>query len=180
MASPNNNEQWNGSAFGLHRNYTAFDHYQLLNETANTPAPANMLARVRLCDYAAAITALNARRSHLNGLADGDFDRKGMLRSTRCPLGHAAKQWFGPGAIDRDGHVVTAGEAGWYYVLYKGIHPMVGKEGYDQGRYFMHGSREWEFTAYLHSSAFQPLGLLYNYRRGIQMIPLGSESPRIG
>ena len=141
-ANPNNNRQWNGMKFGTTKNYRAHDHYQLLNETNISHLKA-IPHQVRLCDYAAGIVVLNCDRPKLHQRAPRDFDTKGMIRASRHPLGHAGKQYFDISAADRDGHVMQPGQGGWYYVLYKGIHPLVGKEG--ENHYLSHGTFAYEY-----------------------------------
>ncbi len=66
-----------------------------------------------------------------------EFDTKGMVRATRIPLGNAAKRWVDVGESDVDGVVVRAGEQGYYYQWWRGLHCLMGKEGYDAGQYMI-------------------------------------------
>ncbi len=71
-----------------------------------------------------------------------EFDHNGMIRATRIPLGHAAKRWRSVGERDVDGKVIEWGQEGWYYDWWRGLHCLMGKEGYDKGLYLVRPS--WE------------------------------------
>ena len=64
-----------------------------------------------------------------------DFALEGMPRAKRLPLGFVAKMKVK--ARDRDvyGKRAKKEEEGWYYKWWRGIHPLMGKEGYDKGDY---------------------------------------------
>ena len=53
-----------------------------------------------------------------------------MVRATRLPLGRPYKIWITTGEIDGNGYVATAGDRGWYYGYWKGLHALYGHEGY--------------------------------------------------
>ncbi|KAL8759364.1 MAG: hypothetical protein Q9199_000799 [Rusavskia elegans] len=71
-----------------------------------------------------------------------EFDHNGMIRATRIPLGHAAKQWRHVGETDIDGKIIQLGQEGWYYDWWRGLHCLIGKEDYDAGLYLVRPS--WE------------------------------------
>lgn len=71
-----------------------------------------------------------------------EFDHNGMIRATRIPLGHAAERWRKVGERDVDGKVIERGQEGWYYDWWRGLHCLMGKEGYDEGLYLVRPS--WE------------------------------------
>ncbi|KAL8839364.1 MAG: hypothetical protein Q9176_004545 [Flavoplaca citrina] len=71
-----------------------------------------------------------------------EFDHNDMIRATRMPLGHAAKRWRQVGELDIDGKVIQQGQEGWYYDWWRGLHCLMGKEGYDAGLYLVRPS--WE------------------------------------
>lgn len=64
-----------------------------------------------------------------------EFERDGMVKLGRIPLGFAAKYEYKVGDIDFDGNVLQPGEEGWYYLWLGGIHCLMGKEGMDAGRF---------------------------------------------
>lgn len=69
-----------------------------------------------------------------------DFDQQGMIRATRIPLGLAAKIWVKAGAVDVDGELIP--KDGYYYSWWRGLHCLMGKEGYDAGHYLIRPSYE--------------------------------------
>lgn len=71
-----------------------------------------------------------------------DFDKNGMVRATRVPLGHAAKVWIEEGEQDVDGEVVEAGQAGFYYRWWRGIYCLVDEEGMAEEMYPVRPSHE--------------------------------------
>lgn len=71
-----------------------------------------------------------------------EFDNNGMIRATRIPLGHAAKRRRHVGETDIDGKIIQLGQEGWYYDWWRGLHCLMGKEGYDAGLYLVRPS--WE------------------------------------
>ncbi len=71
-----------------------------------------------------------------------EFDHNGMIRATRIPLGHAAKSWRQVGEMDIEGRVIQQGHEGWYYDWWRGLHCLMGKEGYDAGLYLVRPSFE--------------------------------------
>ena len=54
-----------------------------------------------------------------------------MVRGLRVPLGNAAKQYKRAGDQDLDGNVLKKEDEGWYYMWYRGLHLLCGKEGLD-------------------------------------------------
>jgi hypothetical protein len=69
-----------------------------------------------------------------------EFDSAGMIRATRVPLGHAYKKKMLVGDVDIDGKVVT--EEAYYYMWWRGLHCMMGKEGLDADLYQIRPSFE--------------------------------------
>ena len=65
-----------------------------------------------------------------------------MPRATRMPLGHAAKIWVVASTRDVDGNVVEEGETGWYYMWWRGIHCLMGREGQAAGLFTIRPSFE--------------------------------------
>ncbi|KAL8637942.1 MAG: hypothetical protein Q9226_009054 [Calogaya cf. arnoldii] len=98
---------------------------------------------VRVDDFLAGKLLMSNHSSKvLHQAWPAEFDHNGMIRATRIPLGHAAKQWRKVGDTDIDGKVVQPGQEGWYYDWWRGLHCLMGKEGYDAGMYLVRPS--WE------------------------------------
>lgn len=77
----------------------------------------------------------------LNRFWKAEFDAAhGMTRTTRVPLGHAAKEWKNVGDVDIDGNVLQEGEQGWYYLWHRGIHLLGGQECLDAELYLQRPS----------------------------------------
>ena len=88
-----------------------------------------------------------------------DFDKKGMVRASRGPLGNAAILYCRAGDQDLDGNILTEDQAGWYYAWYKGIHLLCGEEG--RHLYMVRPSHEHEYSCTLgfrvsHRAIVQP------------------------
>ena len=60
-----------------------------------------------------------------------EIDRRGMVKTTRMPLGFAAKVYATQGMGDRNDHIVTPGEEGWYHRWLGDLHMLCGQEGPD-------------------------------------------------
>ena len=97
---------------------------------------------IRLDDRTAARALDGLKRKSLHARWPTEFDTNGMIRATRIPLGHAAKNLVEVGDTDVDGNAVEAGQEGWYYLWWGGIHCLMGKEGYDAGLYLIRPSHE--------------------------------------
>ncbi|MCJ1307557.1 hypothetical protein MMC25_001203 [Agyrium rufum] len=71
----------------------------------------------------------------------GEFQSNGSIRVTRVPLGRAAKMQVTagdeayPDVVGGTPPIVRADQEGLYYVWYYGIHPLMGKEGFDRDLY---------------------------------------------
>ncbi|KAL8961634.1 MAG: hypothetical protein Q9193_001841 [Seirophora villosa] len=78
----------------------------------------------------------------LNEWWPGEFDVNGMPKAERIPLGHAAKKWVSARDVDSDGNVATEADEGYYYLWWKGLQVLMGKEGHDAGLYMVRPS--WE------------------------------------
>ncbi|KAL9010490.1 MAG: hypothetical protein Q9180_009288, partial [Flavoplaca navasiana] len=122
--------------------FRIYDAYTLVvNPTmtlANLP-----VSGVRVDDFLAGkllMSSYSAKTLHQSWPAE--FDHNGMIRATRMPLGHAAKRWRQVGESDIDGKAIQQGQEGWYYDWWRGLHCLMGKEGYDAGLYLVRPS--WE------------------------------------
>ena len=104
-----------------------------------------------------------------------DFDRDGMIRVKRVPLGDAAKVWVNAGEEDIDGNIVGLHDQGFYYKWYAGIHQLCGKEGLDNGK----------FTFRLSSEAFKTQGFTFKMGHSAvhqvsEITPIGNEQVGMG
>lgn len=124
------------------RHFRQYDEYELyinpdLKETELDKVPH---FGVRVDDLTASKLLPHFDRKTLIKRWPADFDRRGMIRNTRVPLGRAAKRWVKSGEKDVDGERVA--KEGWYYLSWGGIHTLMGKEGLDADRYYMRPSFE--------------------------------------
>lgn len=71
-----------------------------------------------------------------------EFDVAGMIRATRIPLGFAAKMWVKEGDIDLDEVAAGPQDGGSYYKWWRGLHCLMGDEGYANGLYLVRPSFE--------------------------------------
>ena len=125
------------------KSFSQFDDYTLVIDPTITKqnfAEKVPTSGVRLDDRTAAIALLTMTNKALHDCFPAEFDNAGMIRATRVPLGHAYKKWIEQGLEDVDGNVVT--EAGYYYMWWRGLHCMMGKEGLDAGLYKIRPSFE--------------------------------------
>ena len=97
---------------------------------------------VRLDDLTAALVLDRFSHKTLNKNWPAEFDIKGMIRGNRVPIGHAAKVWKNEGELDVYGDSVPVDGAGYYYMWWRGIHCLCGKEGLDAGVYKHRPSHE--------------------------------------
>ena len=102
---------------------------------------------VRLDDHLVGLAALAYSKAARFKYFPAGFDGNGMIRASRIPLGNASKTWRDVGDVDADGVVLEDGQEGFYYNCYSGIHPLMGKEGYDHGLYLVRPSFEDEVDA---------------------------------
>lgn len=129
-------------ATGKFTKFDKFDHYTLYMNPGYPNMEEIPFPGIRLDDRTAAKALEGLRRKLLHARWPAEFDGKGMLRATRIPLGHAAKKLVEVGEIDVAGNAVQAGQEGWYYLWWGGIHCLMGKEGYDAGLYLIRPSHE--------------------------------------
>ena len=97
---------------------------------------------IRLDDRLCALVYEKFHESQLNTLWPSEFDSSGMVKITRAPLGYAAKHYYKAGDTDYDGNILQPGEQGWYYLWLGGLHCLMGKEGWDAGRYLKRPNHE--------------------------------------
>ena len=119
------------------RTFAQYNKYTLYMNPAVKRVEDIPISGVRLDDMTAAFVLTLFTKETLIAFWPADFDTKGMVRGTRMPLGHAAKFWKEPGAIDVDGNIVPEGGAGYYYKWWLGLHCLCGKEGLDRDLYLI-------------------------------------------
>ncbi|MCJ1471979.1 hypothetical protein MMC13_000623 [Lambiella insularis] len=95
---------------------------------------------VRLDDEAAAFALDNYALTFLTERWPAEFDSNGIIRAGRVPLGGAYKIYVQAGEVDVDGILCT--DPGWYYGWWRGIHCMMGDEGYQADMYWVRPSHE--------------------------------------
>ena len=124
---PPNNEKF--------RSYAQYDRFTLYMNPDVKNLDDVPCKGVRLDDLTAALVLDNFSRKTLHKNWPADFDSTGMIRGTRVPIGHAAKVWKNEGELDVIGDPVPVDGAGYYYMWWRGIHCLCGKEGLDAGVY---------------------------------------------
>jgi hypothetical protein len=97
---------------------------------------------VRLDDYNCGEALLRLDAEILSTRYPTEFDSKGMLRAIRNPLGYARKIFVIPGMVDSNGNVASSNDTGYYYIWFKGLQPLIGKEGFDAGLFTIRPSNE--------------------------------------
>lgn len=125
--------------------YSIFDQYLLYSNPYLTQDTVNEIPRsgVRLDDMAVGhVLASPVWRKDLNTLWPAEFDVPGFPRATRAPLGHAYKIKVEEGDTDVSGYVATAVDVGFYIGWWRGLQPLMGKEGLDAGTYIVRPPRE--------------------------------------
>ncbi|KAL9631342.1 MAG: hypothetical protein Q9204_004273 [Flavoplaca sp. TL-2023a] len=122
--------------------FRIYDAYTLVVNPTMTLANL-LVSGVRVDDFLAGkLLTSNYSAKALHQSWPAEFDHNGMIRATRMPLGHAAKRWRQVGESDINGKVIQQGQEGWYYDWWRGLHCLMGKEGYDAGFYLVRPS--WE------------------------------------
>ena len=124
-------------SFSHYDNYTLFVSPLLRRQDFKKMVPTS---GVRLDDRTMALALMLLPRKELHAGWPADFDKAGMPRATRVPLGHAFKEYKKVGDVDIDGVAVT--KAGWYYMWWRGLHCLMGKEGLDADLYQVRPSFE--------------------------------------
>ena len=125
---------------GAFMSFARYDKYHLfvdgsLDDLDNVPTGA-----IRLDDLTISKLISVKKPKFLNDNWPAEFDRAGMIRATRIPMGIAAKIWANAGDEDVEGRVIT--NPGWYYLSWRGLHLLCGKEGMDAGVYKIRPSFE--------------------------------------
>ena len=113
------------TSFNQYNDYTLYMN-PTLEDASSIPSQG-----VRVDDMTAAFVLNTCVPKILHGKWPADFDTAGMIRGKRVPLGYAAKFWKNVGDVDLDGHGVPAGQEGYYYMWWRGLHNLCGKEGLD-------------------------------------------------
>lgn len=127
-----------------HSIFSQYDGYKLFMLPSVLIADDIPARGIRLDDMHIAIVLESGgySRRQLGIFWQGEFDKKGMTRASRVPLGHAAKEWKNVGDVDVDGNVLQEGEQGWYYLWHRGLQLLGGQECLDAGLYLQRPSFE--------------------------------------
>ena len=115
--------------------FGSYDHYSLFiwprgGDTKDVP-----ISGVRIDDLTLSrvLGGMKARTLHTNWPAD--IDQAGMVRGTRMPLGKPAKMLVKAGDKDIDGNIINVEDEGYYYKWWRGLHCLMGHEGFEAGMY---------------------------------------------
>ena len=127
---------------GKFRKFAQYDEYTLFMNPAIERLEDIPTSGVRLDDMTVAFVMELCTKKTLHANWPADFDKKGMIRATRVPLGHAAKFRKNEGEVDLDGNLVPKGGEGYYYKWWRGLHCLCGKEGLDRNLYLIRPSHE--------------------------------------
>ena len=122
----------------------AYDEYTLYMNPNLMAVSEIPTSGIRLDDMTIAFVLMRCSQSTLHKNWPADFDARGMVKARRIPLGHAAKSWKSEGMVDIDGYVLTKAEEGFYYMWWRNIHCLCGKEGHDSKIYLIRPSHEQE------------------------------------
>ena len=118
-----------------HKHLRNYDSYTLFMIPTCQTAGSVPDRGVRLDDLNVALVGAEYGRKKLLNAWRAEFDKEGMVRSSRVPMGHAAKVFRREGDRDLDRYVLNKDEEGWYYQWYEGLQLLCGKEGLDAGLY---------------------------------------------
>ena len=122
---------------GAFAKFADYDGYVLYTNPHLTDVTTVPKAGVRLDDLTISRLIGKFSGKQLTQLWPAEFEKNGMVRSTRVPLGNAAKVWVNIGEKDLQGNEVKAGQEGYYYKWYAGVHQLCGKEGLDNGKFMI-------------------------------------------
>ncbi|KAL9102859.1 MAG: hypothetical protein Q9163_002040 [Psora crenata] len=149
--------------------FSQYDGYSLFMDPGLTDIHQIPRPGVRLDDSTVAKVMIKYGRKTLHNNWPAEFDVAGMVRATRVPLGYAAKKWVKKGDTDVDGNIVAPDKEGYYYLWWRGIHCLMGKEGLDAGLYMIRPSFE-EFKC-------QGLSFKVTHRAAIQLASGNPHDP---
>ena len=124
-------------SFAQYEKFTLFMNLTVTTKNFATIVPTS---GIRLDDRTAGVALRCLSMKDLHAQYPAEFDTAGMIRASRVPLGHCYKKWFEAGKVDIDGNVLT--ESAYYYLWWRGLHCMMGKEGMDAGLYMIRPSFE--------------------------------------
>lgn len=114
------------------RSFAQYDGYELYSTQTNIDPFDIPFDGIRLDDLAISRVIKIFYAKDLHSRWPADFDLKGMIRTTRIPLGYPATMYVNVGAKDVHDQVVCPGEEGSYYKWWRGLHILCGKEGIDE------------------------------------------------
>ena len=106
---------------GVYVLFIQYSRYKLFMIPSVTIAKNIPKAGVRLDNMHIAIVIESGEFSKkaLTTNWQAEFDKNGITRASRVPLGHAVKEWKAVGEVDIYGQVVANGEEGWYYLWHR-------------------------------------------------------------
>lgn len=126
--------------------FSVFNQYLLFSNLYMTEDKVGDIPRqgVRLDDLAVGCVLASGRfkRGDLVKYWPAEFDVAGFPRATRAPLGFAYKIRVEAGDRDAYGNIATAEDKGFYVGWWRGLQPLMGKEGMDAGMYTIRPSHE--------------------------------------
>lgn len=148
---------------GAFVSFGKYDRYHLYINPSLQDISEVPTVGVRLDDFTISKVIVAATAKRLNQFWPADFDKMGMIRATRMPLGVAAKVFVNVGDVDLTGEEIFARDEGWYYLWWRGIHLLCGMEGLNADMYKIRPSYE----------AFATDGLVWlkKYRAVLQTAP---------
>lgn len=128
----------------VHHTFAQYDDCLLVMVPSLQDAKLIPVNGVRLDDMHVAIVLESGlfSKKQLTANWQGEFDKKGMTRASRVPLGHAAKVYKTVGDTDIDGQTIGKGEEGYYYLWHRGLQMLGGQESINAGMYLQRPSFE--------------------------------------
>lgn len=124
-------------AFKHYDEYTVVSDMTINSENFHEKVPRS---GVRLDDRIAGIALELCTAKELAANWPAEFDKAGMIRATRMPLGHAYKLKVEEGEEDVDGNPCE--DPGCYYGWWRGLHCLMGEEGFEAKMYKIRPSFE--------------------------------------
>ena len=122
--------------------FGAYDRYVLFIRPSLREIKEIPTSGVRIDDLTVSRVLGKLTQQALHDNWPAELDRKGMVRATRMPLGRAAKMRVRAGDIDIDGNVMGVEDEGYYYKWWRGLHCLMGDEGFAADMYLIRPSFE--------------------------------------
>lgn len=120
---------------GVFVSFAKYDQYHFfvddfLTEISNIPTSA-----VKLNDLIIFKVIFFKKAKYLNKRWSAEFDRASIIRATRTSMRIAVKIWINAKEEDVKSKIISAKQAEWYYLWWRGLHMLCGKEGQNAGIY---------------------------------------------